>query len=218
MIKINNFILMLVVLMVLKLLFKNNTVLKNNILTFKAYMNRFHINYDDYNKPQHQTKTLYIVTHDYHHIDIIGIIYILSNFKKNNYYCITANDWLNKLFELIGNIIGCANNIKLIYTKTGAVNKSIKLLNQNNNVVVFLHKHKKNTGIYNIIKNSRCKVVLVSIISRKKINKNTYFNSKLAIALSYINEDFDITIENFNNSYKNSDDCLTKIKKLLYKN
>ena len=193
-------------------LFFSNFILRDNIYKFKTFTNNFYINSEDYNKLKISKKTLYIVTHDYEHIDVLSLNSLFSKNKKILYYFIVANAWWNKAND----ILFLNKNINSLFTGTGVVNKSIKLLNQNNNVVIFIYRHSNATGTFNIVKNSNCKVVLIKIKCRKKINKTHINCSKSELIFSYINEDFDIITHDFNHLPMNSSDYLKKIKYALY--
>ncbi len=55
-----------------------------------------------------------------------------------------------------------------MYARGGTIEKCTKKLKNGENVVIFLNKDKESNGIYHIIKNSSCKVVLVN----KKVVSN----------------------------------------------
>lgn len=137
--------------------------------------------------------TLNVISHNFEHKDIL-IIFNIFKKLKGEYYILFADKLWNYLLEFIK-----PSNLHFIYIKGNTVNKLSELLLDNKNVILFLYEENYSTGVYHILKNTSCKLNLLSI-------KNN--NSNNTIKNHYNSSFLDIYINNFNNKYN------VKIKKI----
>lgn len=207
---------------------KDFNILKGKeVYTFKDSLNNvFNIRYGDIKKiNNNNSNTLYITSHRYEHIDVIATVLLLKKLKKKNINYIAYNKIWNKVLYKILHLLFDPNhkmNHNIMFSKNSLVDKSIEILNkENNNIVIYKYdqrnsKKKQRTGIFHIVKNTNCKVMLIRIKCKKQIQNDHNNSSYLKILTSYYNLNFDITIEDFNQSINDSANYLYKLDSELY--
>jgi hypothetical protein len=108
---------------------------------------------------------LIVVSHSFAPIDqlIMASEFVKYTDKKFNETCFISYESNNN--KRLNRLLGGTNN-NMIYTtrnNTDTVDKCIEKLNNGQNIVIFLHLGRDSTGIYHIINNSKCNIVLAKI-------------------------------------------------------
>ena len=135
-------------------------------LVFSSYdTNNNGIDRKEIFKKKEGVGNLIVVTHSYSPIDQLLMVTEVVKYtnRKYNETCFVGFDQKGNKF--INRLLGGTND-NMIYTtrnKTNTVEKCIEKLNNGQNVIIYLHLSRKSTGIYHIVNNSNCNIVLAKI-------------------------------------------------------
>jgi hypothetical protein len=167
---------------------------------------------------------LIVTTHSYNPIDQLVMVSEVVKYTNRKYSetCFVALEHNNNKF--ITGLLGGTND-NMIYTtrnKTNTVHKIIEKLNNGQNVVIFLHLGRKSTGIYHIINNSNCNIILAKIThnsfppSYLDLNKNCI--QKFTTILKSIFKYYHLEYEIFNKPTQGEtpQEYMTRLKEQLY--
>ena len=167
---------------------------------------------------------LIVATHSYNPIDQLVMLTELikyTNTKKND-TCILAyksksTKFLVELFE--------GSHESMVYTtrnNTNTVNKCIEKLNNGQNVIIFLHLGRKSKGIYHIINNSKCNVILSKIthktLPQEHLDDNNTCINIYSNILSRLFKNYHLEYDIFDKPQQNEtpQDYMVRLKQQLY--
>lgn len=200
---ISNFIILIIVIIIILVIYEFNTKYINNSL----------INFSDL--LSNNNGNLIVSTHDYEHKDIFIMLNELSKLYYNKFYVLFADKIWNILLEPLR-----PKNVEFIYVKNNTVNKLSSKIILGHNVVMFLYKESESSGIYHILKNTNCNLILTKINKNNKnnnITKNHTNSSKLEIFLDNFNSSYNFhTLQYKYDNSINSKLFMNNLKNVLY--
>ena len=159
---------------------------------FNKIFNTFDISHDSLANIMNSKNTLYIVSHDYEHIDIFAVESLIR-LSHNHSHLVFFDAWWNKCLQIYQLMY---DNIHILYTGTGVVAKSCHQLNMGHNVFIWQYQWNNQSGIFHIKRNTQCKVKLLKIESNcEPVNHSNA--DKLSIISSYFFQKFSINIIDF---------------------
>jgi hypothetical protein len=145
---------------------------------------------------------LIIATHAYCHADSI-IVCNESRKSKNKFNIVARKDWSQPIEQFFRELplFTHYNKIDALENqKNNNVEKSVKILSNNENVVFLLQRNKKSTGIYYILEKTKVPILFLRIY--KKGEKDIQGFKECTIdksLLNVINEDFELEYEKIDN-------------------
>lgn len=134
--------------------------------------------------------TLYIVTHNYEHKDILITMKQFSKYNQHFYMLFADKSW-NHWLEPFR-----PNNIEFMYVKENTVSKISSKLLLGHNVIMFLYHESESTGPYYILQNTKCPLVIIKI-NKNNENKNNETNGDTLIKNHYNSSFQEIYWNNF---------------------
>jgi len=168
------------------------------------------------NTLQNNIGTLFIGTHNYEHKDIFISFNYFSKLKSKFYMLFADKTW-NYLLEPTR-----PSNIEFIYIKEKTVDKLSSKLLFGQNIIMFLYKESNSTGLYYILKNTRCPLIFFKIKrkeNKKELIMNHYNSSFSDIFISNFLKKFTLQLKTINYKLIKSQLPITfinQIKKILY--
>tara|TARA_Y100000389_G_scaffold60231_1_gene56402 strand:+ start:3032 stop:3520 length:489 start_codon:yes stop_codon:yes gene_type:complete len=159
----------------------------------------------------HSKGTLYVVSHDYEHIDIFAVE-SLARLSRNQNHFVFFDAWWNKCLQIYQLYY---DNIHILYTGTGVVSKACHQLMLGHNVYIWQYRWNNQSGVFHMKRNTNCNVKLLKVKSTcKAINHSNA--DKLSIISSYIDQRFIIDVLDFEYPLTCKNDYICQYKKLLY--
>lgn len=186
------------------------------LLIVYEFNTKYNVKNNNWSNFLNNNGNLIVSTHDYEHKDIFIMLNELSKLCSNKFYVLFADKIWNILLEPLR-----PKNVEFIYVKNNTVNKLSSKINLGHNIVMFLYKESESSGIYHILKNTNCNLLLSKINKNSKnsrITKNHTNSSKLEIFLNNFNSsyNFDTIQYDYDNNLLNSKLFMNDLKNILY--
>jgi len=135
---------------------------------------------------------LILCTHNFEHKDVFIILREIS-YLTDRIYVVFADKIWNKLLEYFKSI-----NSNFIFTEGGTTEKIIQKILQGYTIIMFLYNlDNPRTGLYYILRDTKCKLLLCRIKSEYKSKIHTEANI-LNIIYSNLNKTFTVEYDEIN--------------------